>query len=266
MRRLLIAVATMAALVGYSLPALASGPPEGPLYLALGDSQAFGFEAHPDEKLGYAAVLSRWLHGIDCRAGLPAGCPHLEFINLAVPGATSTSFIAEQLQPAVTIVSERNTDQDPDNDVVLITITIGGNDISSPVFNACSQGPTPTCIQVIQTLFTTYAANLTQILGTLRAAAGEETQIVISTYDNPLAACFRAPIVALGDLVLEGGPGFSVGFNDIIRSVAAAFDVDVADTYGQLAVDDWIGGPDCTHPDTSGYHKMAEIFRSTVIG
>ena len=264
MRRLLMAVATSAALFGNSLPALAAGPPHGPLYLALGDSQAFGFEAHPDEKLGYAAVLSRWLHGSDCRDGLPGGCPNLEFINLAVPGATSASLIAEQLQPAVTIISERNNDEDPGNDVVLITITIGGNDITNPVFSNCSQGPTPACAEAIQTAFTTYAGNLIQILGTLRAAAGDETQIIISTYDNPLAACFRAPIAGLGDLVLEGGPGLPVGFNDIIRSVAAAFDIDVADIFGQLSVDDWIGGNDCTHPDTSGYHKMAEIFRSVV--
>jgi lysophospholipase L1-like esterase len=264
MRRLVIAVATTMAIIGTSVPVLATGRPEGPVYLALGDSQAFGFAAHPDEKLGYTAVLSRWLRGADCRDENRAGCPNLEFVKLAIPGATSTSLIDVQLQPAVDLITERNTDSDPVNDVVLITVTIGGNDISNPVFAACAGGPTPECAQVIQSTFTTYTANLIQILGTLRAAAGPDTQIVISTYPNPLAACERAPFVELGDLVLEGGPGLPTGFNDIIRSVAAAFSVDVADTFGQLEVKDWVGGSDCTHPDTSGYHKIAKIFLDVI--
>ena len=249
----------LAGLIGAPATAVAD-PPEGPVYLALGDSQAFGFGAYPDEKLGYTAILSRWVHGTDCREDNPAGCPQLEFVNLAVPGATSSSFIAVQLQPAVALLNERNNDSDPGNDVVLVTVTIGGNDISNPVFDACSGGPTPECAQAIQTAFTTYVANLGLILGTLRAAAGPDTQIVISTYDNPLAACVRAPFASLGDLVLEGGPGLPVGFNDIIRGVAALFDVEVADIYGQLSVDDWVGGDDCTHPDTSGYLKIAKVF------
>jgi lysophospholipase L1-like esterase len=99
-----------------------------------------------------------------------------------------------------------------------------------------------------------------QILGTLRAVAGPDTRIVISTYDNPLGACVLAPFEDFGDLVLEGGPGFSIGFNDVIKLVAAATGAEVADMFGELADDDWVGGQDCTHPDISGYHKMAEVF------
>ncbi|HSL26090.1 MAG TPA: SGNH/GDSL hydrolase family protein, partial [Acidimicrobiia bacterium] len=195
---------------------------------------------------------------------LAAACPGLEFVNLAVPGATSTSLIAVQLQPALTLIGDRNGDADAENDVILITLTIGGNDLVNPVFAACSAGVTPECVQTVQSIFTTYAANLAVILGSLRNAAGPDTQIVVMTYDNPLGSCFRAPLEPLADLLLEGGTGFPVGYNDIIRSVAAAFQVDVADTFGQLEPDDWLGGNDCTHPDISGHHKIAEIFLDVI--
>jgi lysophospholipase L1-like esterase len=188
----------------------------------------------------------------------------LDLVNLSVGGATSSSLIASQLPAAVELISDRNTDADPGNDVVLITVTIGGNDLFNPVVSNCSGGPTPTCVQTIQSVFTTYVANLGMILGTLRSVAGPDTDIVITTYENPLGACHLAALEPLGDVILEGGPGIPVGFNDLIRAVAGATSVEVADTFGQLDLDDWVGGTDCLHPDNSGYHKMAEIIRDVI--
>jgi hypothetical protein len=117
---------------------------------------------------------------------------------------------------------------------------------------------------VIQSVFTTYVANLGLILGTLRSVAGPDAAIVITTYDNPLGACHLAALAPLADVVLEGGAGIPIGFNDLIEAVAAATSVDVADTFGQLESTDWVGGADCRHPDNSGYHKIATIIRDVI--
>jgi lysophospholipase L1-like esterase len=264
MRRFVILVTGLVLILFPAGVVSAAGPPEGPVHIALGDSQAFGFGLPVPEHLGYVAVLDRWAHALDCRDGRPAACPRLELVNLSVPGAKSPDLIATQLEPALQLITERNGDADPGNDVILITVTIGGNDLFRPVVDNCSTGPTPACVQAIASVFTSYAANLVQILGQLRAAAGPETQIVVMTYDNPLGACFLAPLEPFGDIVLEGGPGLAVGFNDIIRNVAAATSVEVADTFGQLDLDDWVGGQDCTHPDISGHHKIANIFEAVI--
>lgn len=257
MRRFVIVVAVLAVFAA-AAPAQAALP-EGPLYLALGDSQAFGVGVPREDQHGYVPIINRWAHAIDCGEGPPTACPFLESVNLSVPGATSSALIASQLPTAVALISDRKADADAGNDVVLITVTIGGNDLFNPVVANCSGGATPTCVQTIQSLFAAYVANLGLILGTLRSVAGPDTEIVITTYDNPLGACQLAALEPLADVVLEGGTGVPVGFNDLIRAVAAANAVEVADTYGQLDLDDWVGGTDCLHPDKSGYHKMAKV-------
>lgn len=261
MRRLIITVLA----VGMTVPmtTAVAAPPQGPVYIALGDSQAFGVGTPREDKLGYGSVLHRSLRTVDCQEGPQEVCPHVEFVNMSVPGAKSSDLIANQLQRAVDLIIQRNNDADPSNDVVLVTVTIGGNDLFNPVLAACSGGASPACAETIATIFGSLATNLAVILGTLRAVA-PDTQIVISTYDNPLGACFLAPLAPLADIVLEGGSlnggSLAFGYNDIIRSVAAATQSDVADMFGELTVDDWVGGEDCLHPDISGYRTMAEIF------
>jgi lysophospholipase L1-like esterase len=242
-----------------ALPAGARNEEE-PVYLALGDSVAFGIGVDRPEQHGYVAVLNRWARATDCRDGRPAACPRLELENLAVPGATSSTLISGQLPDAITLISQRNDDADPGNDVEFITVTIGGNDLFQPVIAACAGGVTQHCVDVITGGLTTYAANLGVILGTLRTVAGPDTRIVMMTYYNPLEACFLADLAPLADLVLEGGGPLPIGLNGIIRATAAATGVEVADTFGELGNDDFVGGEDCLHPDKSGHHTIAEIF------
>lgn len=109
--------------------------------------------------------------------------------------------------------------------------------------------------------FATYSTNLASILGSLRAAAGPETEIAIMTYYHPLGACFLSDLEPLADLVLEGGGRLPLGLNDIIRATAGAVGVTVVETYGELGDSDLVGGSDCLHPDNSGYHKIAKLFQ-----
>jgi hypothetical protein len=34
----------------------------------------------------------------------------------------------------------------------------------------------------------------------------------------------------------------------------------VAEVFGDLAPEDWVGGSDCLHPDDSGYDKVTSAF------
>ena len=43
-----------------------------------------------------------------------------------------------------------------------------------------------------------------------------------------------------------------------MRATAARYDVEVAEVFGDLAANDWVG--DCLHPDDSGYDKVTDAF------
>jgi lysophospholipase L1-like esterase len=261
MRRLLVLVTVLA----MTMVPLAAGAEteENPIQLGLGDSVAWGFGASDPSTTGYVPLVNRRAPDLYCVDGT-SGCAPVDLVNMAVPGATSTSLIANQLQPALELLTARNSDDNPSNDVVLVTVTIGGNDLFTPVIAACSGGVTPECTEVIANGFATYTANLGQILGSLRAAAGPDTEIAMMTYYNPLGACFLADLAPLADLVLEGGGPLPFGLNDIIRGVSAATGVTVVETYGELRRNDFVGGNDCLHPDDSGYDKIARLFTTTL--
>ena len=38
------------------------------------------------------------------------------------------------------------------------------------------------------------------------------------------------------------------------------YGVEVAEVFGDLGPQDWVGGNDCLHPDDSGYEKVAAAF------
>jgi lysophospholipase L1-like esterase len=240
-------------------------PPIGqPLYLALGDSLAAGVGASDPLVTAYVPRLYELLRQeLSCQQSGRPGCPSLALRNLGVGGATSTTLIAEQLPVAVAELRTRTHDPNPQNDVKVVTIDIGGNDMFS-VVPLCAAGPTPECTALIQTRLQTFAANFAHILGELRAAAGPDTVIIAMTYYNPLPSCRLATLAPLADAVLEGGLGLAGGLNDLIRSISADNGVLVAETYGKLGPGDLVGGTDCLHPDDSGYQLITEAFATAL--
>jgi lysophospholipase L1-like esterase len=255
------AVAAAAVLAG-SLTACSSTELEPPIYLALGDSWAAGsFDA---EEGGY---VNRLYGDLPPGSGAPtdqmaspATRDDLELRNLSQGGATTTSLLTDQLPDALALLEERNGDERSEDDVTVITVTIGGNDIFLPILSSCATGVTPGCEQAIASAFEPYADNLAEILSRLRAAAGDGTEIVVTAYDNPIPNCFLSGLGELGALVLEGGPQLPDGLNDITRSVAAEYDAAVAETFGALADSDWVGGFDCLHPNGTGHEKVKDAF------
>jgi hypothetical protein len=261
--------------------------PGAPVQLALGDSWAFGFGGNPDPTAtdpyvdGYVPQLYRTLQeDYDC---LPAhteadGCKQLQLLNLAQGGAVTApqpespnrpSLTEDQFPDALPLLESRNGDGNPRNDVEVTTVHTGGNDVFGPIINACL-GPSPgTCLPTVRGELRQYRIDLTEALSTLRGAAGDET-IVIGTYDNSFrdqspTTCSLAGnslVIALGNLVLEGVPGFFQGMHDIMRSVGAQYQVQVAEVFGDLTEPaDWF---DCLHPTDSGYDKVTDAFEEVL--
>ena len=265
-------VAVLAATLLIALAAAAPAMAAKPVHLALGDSWAFGFGATVPSEGGYVPLLNQALQSeFDCSPSDNSkpgqACSQLELNNIAVPGATTPTLIANQLPTAVQLLEERNSDSNPRDNVEVVTVSIGGNDVTNPIIAACLGGITASCIGVIESEFAAYRSDLDQALSALRAAAGPDTRIVLGTYDNGIGQCFltqinpAAPLLA--DIVLENQPAVipsGQGLHDIMRDVAADYDVEIAEVFGDLAPADWVGGNDCLHPDDSGYVKVAAAF------
>ena len=247
-----------------------------PIQLSVGDSWGYGYGAAVPSEGGYVAQLNGLLKdGFDCSPSPNPkpnqGCKKLGLTNLSVPGATTPTMIAGQLPQAEAILQARNGNSNPRDNVEVVTISIGGNDVVNPILGACLGGINPTCLGVIGSEFAAYSSDLNQALSALRAAAGPDTRIVIGTYDNGTGQCYLAGIpgaTTLAALVLEGGgPGpLANGIHDIMRSVGASYGVEVAEVYGDLSPTDWVGGADCLHPNNSGYAKVADAFAQVLTG
>jgi len=258
----MLAAALMLALVATASPASAAKP----VQLALGDSWAAGFGSSDG---GYVPRLNEALRShFDCspsdNAKPDQGCSKLELVSVAVPGATTPTLIANQLPQSVELLQARNSDANPRDNVEVVTLHIGGNDVTNPIIGACLGGLTANCLNVIQTRFATYRTNLDTVLSSLRSAAGPDTRIVLGTYDNPFGSCNLGQVpgaVQLANIVLEGLPPFvPLGLHDVMRDVADDHGVEIAEIFGDLGPQDWLGGNDCLHPDDSGYDKVTAAF------
>jgi lysophospholipase L1-like esterase len=244
--------------------AAAGRAPQPATYLALGDSVAAGVGAtSPDD--GYVGRLHDTLEAVrPCGNTGALGCT-IDLDNIAVPGATTTTLIAGQLPAAVALLTDRRQTPTPVDDVRLVTLDIGGNDVFNPVITACAPDPTsPTCAATIATQLRLVARNYDTILSGLRTAAGPDTTIAVMTYYNPLPGCRLAALSPLADLVLEGGGPVPAGLNDIIRATAARYGAVVVETAPLIKVDDLVGGADCLHPDDSGHQKIAGAFADAI--
>ena len=265
MKRLLLFLIVPALVAAFTLTSdttYSKGPPAKvlPEYLALGDSLGVGIGASDPATTGYVPLFRDFL---ESKKGLDKKGTELFLNNLSIGGATSSSLISQQLSAAVAELEDRNGDKNKKNDVEVVTVDIGGNDVLA-LLGICAGGVTPTCTAAISTTFATFSANFDFILDELRTAAGPDTTMIVMTYYNSFVAtgCPLNALAPLGDIVLEGEPllGLPVGLNDIIRAIAATHDAEVADTFGKLPPDDLVGGFDCLHPVDSGYAEIAEQF------
>ena len=300
-RTTLTLLASALLLVGLAAPAgpaaAGTGPadltPGLPVYLALGDSLANGEASAPDtgdylttvagwRANGYVAQFDAWLKtNLDC---LPArsdnardGCKQLQLLNLGrsavpaeihppdgLPGVTSDLVISEQLPTAVGLLQARNGDANPRNDVEIVTIDVGGNEIFDAVMGPCLLAADKSgCPAAIQAAFGHFATNFSHILNDLRTAAGADTTIITMTYFNTLPGCPLAAAAPFADWLLAGentamfGP-MPMPFNTLIAQISAAYGARVADTFGHVPADHLAG--DCKHANRDGHTDIATAF------
>jgi lysophospholipase L1-like esterase len=268
--KLLACVVAIACAVLVAVPAPASAAPSSasgarstPTYVALGDSVAAGYGASSPAKDYVSVLRDRLTDPPSCAPRIAPRC-RLELENLAVSGATTTSLMTDQLPAAARLLLSHNHNRGRSDDVTLITLDIGGNDLFRPVAVACIVPGSALCAPLVQILLAQFQQNFNVILAVLRRAAGPSTTIAVMTYYNPLPACFLHGLTPIGDIVLEGGGPIRQGLNDIIRSAAARYGAVVAEPASLIANTDLLGGFDCLHPNDSGHADIATAFQRAI--
>ncbi|HKZ50778.1 MAG TPA: GDSL-type esterase/lipase family protein, partial [Dehalococcoidia bacterium] len=228
----------------------AAGPPA---YVALGDSLATGVGASDRATLGYVGQVHR---------GLLESSPYqergLELLNLGASGATSTDLLKPggQVEQALAEIQRRAQDADTGNEVEIITVDIGGDDLlallkpgspcfSNPLGSACVGQAFPEALS-------RFEANLRQALRALRQATPEAHLVVITLYNS--FAGQGSPLKEAGDIAVSQ-------FNPLVAQVAAEADIqarvaDVRPLFQERPASEVIA-PDLIHPTDAGHALIA---------
>ena len=277
------------------LPALAQAhKADGPgkqLYVSLGDSYSTGYQPNPagglgtSTKDGYAYVLPKLAkkRGYD-----------LKLVNFGCGGETTTSILNRTtpcLGPAIGGPDYAGQTQagaaegfikEHRKRIGLITVSIGGNDVTSCVNNSDPFGCVGNASQTVK-------ANIKTLVEGLRAAAGPKVRIIGLTYpdvvlglwvsgdpsDQALAA---ASVVAIRDILnptlKEAYESVAGTFVDITAATQAYVPLDQTTTlapYGQIPI---AVAKICqigyfcqirdVHLNASGYGEMAQLIADTL--
>lgn len=262
--------ALISALVAAALAAPVSAAPPNTVYLALGDSLAWGDGASDPSETAYVPLLA------DYFAGTPHGGAK-QLSNLAVRGETTASFIAGgQLSAAIAAIG------DPATDIRVLTLALGGNDLLDLLNDdgdPCRANPASLECQALVAAALAGVANgypiiLGGLLGALAGDPGDERIYVMTVYNafGGTGSQFELPVdfVLLGaDLTIDctalGNPA-NVGLNDIIACTSLLAGATVVDAYS--VIDDnavaltHIGEPVFNiHPNDEGYALLAKAHR-----
>ena len=200
----------------------------GGTYLALGDSVPAGTQQPaPFTDNGYPNVL---FDALEKQRGFD------EFVNLACPADDSNEMLDGDNGPnggslcygefapipfgAPSQLAAAEAVLAADDNVKLITLTIGANDIF-----LCPDSVPPSCIQE---KLGQWAVNVNQIIARLRAAAPGVPIVAMNYYSPDLAFWLTTP-EPFQDAYLEGVLDFAATGNAFIGSIYAALGVPVVD-------------------------------------
>jgi lysophospholipase L1-like esterase len=269
MRRVLILLASGSLTVALAAPVVAAMPTHT-VYIAMGDSLAWGDGASVPDHTGYVPRLAGYFQGAS-----HGGADQL--INLGVGGATTGSLLSDQLPQALAIIG------DPATDTRVVTISVGGNDlldlINDPGDPCIALGPTsPACQSLILAAMTGVATNMPQILGALRAALaaepGDAKVFVLLPYNafsgtgNPLESLI-AQVMRGTDMAIDCSANMThpayIGLDDILACTAVYFGDVVVDSYplfeGRTLQLTHMGEGFNVHPNDAGYEVIAKAHR-----
>jgi lysophospholipase L1-like esterase len=242
------------------MPSQSSGEQEGRsvLYLGLGDSIAAG--------VGASVPNVSFLERVFDYVGSSRTSDQPTFVNLAIGGETSGSFLSGQVDAA------RDALGDPRFDARTVILSIGGNDLLGLLATEpCASDPAgAACRQVVASTLESFARNYGEILVGLRAAidqqAGEGRIVVITLY-NPYSGT-SSPLEDVFDLALLGADHavdcpstvsspVTVGLNDLLSCLGQAQGATVVDTYAAFAG----RGLELTHIGEGDIHPTDEGHR-----
>lgn len=260
-------------------------PPAAPFYVSLGDSYAQGFQFNGDLSNGFADQV---VDGAEDR-GYDFG-----LVNFGCGGATMASMLQvdgcifpardgppypndTQVEAAETFLRDHR------GQVELITISIGGNDVS---LCATTADPLGCSGQVILQI----GPMLEQIIGRLREAAGPDVPIIGLSYPNTILGRWVYPADGPDPgLALLSTEMYRQLFNPVLRTayeaVGATF-IDVTEATGGYGPLDTVTDQTpygliptsvarlceitnyCEHgdihPNTRGYQEIAELILETL--
>jgi lysophospholipase L1-like esterase len=227
------------------------------LYIALGDSLSAGVGASVYTETGFVPLVHEALG------------PEFALLNLGIAGDTSRQMIEEgTLDRAITEIEQRNHDDNAGNDVEVVTLEIGGNDLLDIFFDLVLPGRCPNvtqglerpeCVDALRRALDRYEPNLDLILDRLHEA-DPYLNILLMTLYNPWSGGDPA-LSGLAELSLEGDPAtpFPEGLQDIIRRQADANGVPLVEVYplfeGKAL--EYVAS-DKIHPNDTGYRVMAD--------
>jgi len=200
-----------------------------------------------------------------------------QLLNLGHSGDTSDQLLSHgHLDQAIAEIVQRKGDNDPNNDVKLVTLEIGGNDLLNLYFRLVIPGTCPTvqeslqkpeCWGALRSTLDAYKPNLKKTLDRLREA-DPNLRLVLMTLCNPFSGGIQV-FDELGQLGLEGLPDtpFPQGLNDFIRAQAQESGVILVDWYPlfQGKALQYISG-DLIHPNDEGYRMMADAVIAALEG
>lgn len=203
-----------------------------PVYIALGDSIAAGIGTSLPRDRGYPALVR------DLLARHAGQDVTLE--ALAVPGETAASFRnAGQLERYRALVDRLGRG---DTTIAAITVSLGGNEMLRVSGNGSVDR---------QAALDEFQATFPAALADIRAAAGPNVPIVVTTYYD----------LSSGDAsVVESDAWWLSRFNQVIADAAAASGARVADVAGTFAgqIDAYTLAPVDVHPTNSGHQAIAD--------
>jgi lysophospholipase L1-like esterase len=248
----------LALLAAVGISAARADQQEYPGYLALGDSLAFGVGAANPAAEGYVGLTH---FALSEEGGAYEG--ELDLINVAEPGATSEDLLEPegQLERALAEIDARESDNIPDNDIALISIDVGGNDLlqlADPDSPCVADTGSPGCREAINGMLAGLRSNLAEILLALREAAPNARIFAVNLY-NPYSGTGDVRELLANVAVQQ--------VNGVINATASdpAYDVELVPVFELFMGrgDQWIAS-DGIHPNNDGHRVMSEALLASI--
>lgn len=254
----LAALLFLAASVGLLAGPVNAQPASSPLYVALGDSLAFGVGAASPQDDGYVALAADALRGGDRFGG-----GGLDVLNLSSPGARTADLLepGDQVDKAIAEIMARAEDQVPGNEVELISINAGANDLLALADSGapCTQNAgSEACRDSLTGTLTAVQENLLEVLRRLREAAPGADIYVMDLYNPYSGSGEEFEILAsVGVQQLNGVIGVAAANEEFRATLVPVFEL------FQGRSRQWIA-QDGIHPNNDGYRVLAEALLAAI--